>query len=143
VCGPQEGHCVKSYVVAKKWLRWYLANGITTSQVNLCCLLHVSLEFGTKFTWIVVIKIFAISLQSIHFLAPPWISHLFFTNGLLEGRTLFLQLGCFGLDFTSFCNCILCLASILLSLMLLSTYFFPGDNWWIYNKYTKKLGVFN
>jgi len=28
----------------------------------------------------------------------------FFTGG----RTLFLQLGCFGLDFTSFCNSILC-----------------------------------
>jgi len=28
---------------------------------------------------------------------PPWISHLFH-NGLLGGCTLFLQLGCFGLD---------------------------------------------
>ena len=32
--------------------------------------------------------------------------HIFFHHSLLEGRTLFLQLGCFGLDFTSFCICI-------------------------------------
>ena len=32
--------------------------------------------------------------------------HIFFHHSLSEGHTLFLQLGCFGLDFTSFCICI-------------------------------------
>ena len=32
--------------------------------------------------------------------------HIFFHHSLFEGRTLFLQLSCFGLDFTSFCICI-------------------------------------
>jgi len=81
---------------------------ITTIQVNLCCLLHVSLGFGTKFTWIVVIKNFVISLPSQPFLGRHfWISHLF-SQWPFRGHTVLLQLGCFGLDFTSFCNCILC-----------------------------------
>jgi len=94
--------------------RWRPRNGcdsvlmenflITTIQVNLCCLLHISLWFGTKFTWIVVIKNFAISLP---FLGHHLGFHIFFHIGLL-GVMHFLQLGCFGLDFTSFCNCILC-----------------------------------
>ena len=29
---------------------------MTTIKVNLCCLLHISLGLGTKFTWIVIIK---------------------------------------------------------------------------------------
>jgi len=57
-----------------------------------------------KFAWIVVIKTFAINLP---FLSCHLVFHIFFHNGLLGSCTLFLQLGCFGLDFTSFCNCIL------------------------------------
>ena len=34
------------------------------------------------------------------------LDHIFFHHSLFEGRTLYLQLGCFGLDFTSFCICI-------------------------------------
>jgi len=70
---------------------------ILTIQVNLCCLLHISLGFGTKFTWIVVIKNFVITAI---FWPPPWISQLF-SQWPFWGRT-FLQLGCFGLDFTFF-----------------------------------------
>jgi len=78
---------------------------ITTTQVNLCCLLHVSLRFSTQIHWIVVIKIFAFSLPTQPFLGRHFGFHISFHNS--KGRTLFLQLGCFGLDFTSFCNCIL------------------------------------
>jgi len=41
---------VKSKVAAKKWLdvRLMAKNLIMTIQVNLCCLLHVSLGFGKK-----------------------------------------------------------------------------------------------
>jgi len=42
-----------------------------------------------------------------HFLAPSYISNLFSQWPSWEPHT-FLQLSCFGLDFTSFCNCILC-----------------------------------
>ena len=51
---------------------------ITIIQVNLYCLILTSLEISTKFTWIVVIKIFAINLYyHSHFLATPLISQLF------------------------------------------------------------------
>jgi len=48
--------------------------------------------------------------------SPPWISY-FFTKSFLRAAHFFLQLGWFGLDFTSFCNCILCITSILPSLL--------------------------
>ena len=59
-----------------------------------------------KFTWIVVIKIFTINLPSQPFLGRHLGFHIFFHHSLSEGRTRFLQLGCFGLDFISFCICI-------------------------------------
>ena len=65
---------------------------------NLCML--PSLGWGTKLTWIVVIKNNAISLPSQPFLDH----HLGFHNG---GHTLFLQPGCFWLNFTYLCKCIL------------------------------------
>jgi len=69
---------------------------ITTIQVNCVALIG----FGKKFTQIVVIKITAISWL------PPWISHLFH-HGFVGGHRHSLQLDCFRLDFTSFCNCLL------------------------------------
>ena len=91
--------------------RWRPRNGcdgrlmvkilITLIQVNL-----VLFGLGTKFTWIVVIKIFTINLPSQPFLGCHLGFHIFFHLSLFEGCTLFLQLGCFGLNFTSFCICI-------------------------------------
>jgi len=63
---------VKKYAHPKnavvKKAKWQPRNGCdlmenysVKPQVNLCCLLHISLEFSTKFT-IVIIKIFTISL---------------------------------------------------------------------------------
>jgi len=63
--------------------------------------------FGTKFTWIVVIKILPLAYHHSHFLATTLDFTSFFTMPFL-GCTLLLQLGCFGLDFIPFCNCILC-----------------------------------
>ena len=101
----------------KKWNpKWRQRNGcdgrlkakilISTIQVNLCCLLYVSLWFGTKFTWIVIIKFFVFSLPSQPFLGRHFGFHMFFHN---RGHTFFFftSLAVFGLDFTSFCNCIL------------------------------------
>ena len=51
-------------------------------------------------------KIFTINLPSQPFLGRHLGFHIFFHHSLSEGRTLFLQLGCFGLDFISFCICI-------------------------------------
>ena len=76
--------------------------------MNLCCLLQVSLGFGTKFTWIVIIKIFAINLPSQPFLG----CHLWFHIYLSWGCILFSQLGCFGIDITSFCNFVYSKASL-------------------------------
>ena len=77
VCGPQKGY------------------GEKRCETN-----------GTKFTWTVVIKIFTINLPSQPFLGRHLGFQIFVHHSLFEGRTLFLQLGCFGLDFTSFCICI-------------------------------------
>ena len=95
--------------------RWRPRNGcdnssmakilITTIQVNLCVLLQVSLGLGTKFTWIVVIKIFAIELLSQPFLGRHLWFHVFFHPGIL-GPHPFFTACCFCIDITSFCNCI-------------------------------------
>ena len=47
-----------------------------------------------------IIKIFTINLPSQPFLGRHLGFHIFFHHSLFEGRTLFLQLGCFGLDNT-------------------------------------------
>jgi len=80
VCSHQEGHCEKRCEIQGGGQGMAVTIGkrkflIMTIQGNLCCLLHDSLGFGTKFTLIVGF-------------------HIFFHNDLLGGRTLFLQLGC-------------------------------------------------
>jgi len=120
---------VKSKVAAKKWLDGRLIAKILimTIQVNLCCLLHVSLGFDTKFTWIVVIKIFAISLPSNHFLAAYFDFTSFFTKAFL-GATHFFTVGLFWIRFHFFLQLhILCITSILPSLIkcLLLSIFLP------------------
>ena len=82
---------VKSKVAAKNGCDGRLKAKILvmTIQVNLCCLLHVSLRFSTKFTCIVVNKIFAFNLPS-----QPFLGHHFgfHTTAFLGGRILSLQL---------------------------------------------------
>jgi len=86
-CGPAKNDqcekAMKSKGAAKKWLWWYRLVTkilITTIQVNLCCLILAPLGISTKFTWIVVIKIFAINLyHHRHFLAAPFDFTTFFT----------------------------------------------------------------
>jgi len=102
---------MKSKMAAKKWLWWYCRliakNLITTIQENLCCLLPISLGFGTKFIWIAIIKIFTIDLPSQPFLGHHLGFHIFL-QWPSWGHTFFYSLAVFfWLDFTSFCNCIL------------------------------------
>ena len=85
--------------------RWRPRNGcdgrlmvkilIPTIQVS-----FVPKPTGTKFTWIVIIKIFTINLLSQPFLGRHLWFHIFFHHSLFGGYSLFLQLGCFGLDRT-------------------------------------------
>ena len=106
---PKQPSCKKSVRPSerlwwkKMWNpRWRPRNGcdgrlvvkilITTIQVNFC-------EAAQKFTWIVIIKIFTTNLPSQPFLGRHLGFHIFFHHSLSEGRTLFLQLGCFGLDY--------------------------------------------
>jgi len=87
--------------------RWQPRNGcdgrlmakflITTIQVNLVPNPSETWRRQHKFTWIVVIKNFAISLPSQPFLGHHLGFHIFFHYGLF-GAAPFLQLGCFGLD---------------------------------------------
>jgi len=104
VCGPQEDHCKKrceSKVAAKKWLdgRLWQKLLIMTIQVNLCCLLCIPLGFGTKFIWIVVIKIFVISLQP--FLGRYLGFHIFFAMAFLQATHFFIA-GLFWIRFHFF-----------------------------------------
>ena len=100
---------VKSKGTAKIWLWWYrlMAKTLvsTAIQVNLCCLIPASLKISTKFTGIVVIKIFSISLcHHCHLLAAPLDFKTLFTQAILNRATPFLQPGWFWVDITSFCN---------------------------------------
>jgi len=102
-CSLQESHCekdVKSKVVAKKWLvsRLMAKILIRAIQVNLVPNTSETWRRQHKFTWIVVIKVFAISLPSQPFLGRHLGFHIFIHNDLLGSHTLFSQLSCFGLD---------------------------------------------
>ena len=106
---------VKSKGAAKKWLWWYrlMAKSLITILVNLCCLIPASLEISTKFTWIVVIKLFAINLHmpSQLFLGRPFDFTTFFTLAILNRAApfftarLFLSIVIFlwGFDDSSWC----------------------------------------
>ena len=56
-------------------------------------------QAAQKFTRIVVVKIFTINLPPQPFLGRHLGFHIFFHHSLFERRTVFLQLGCFGLDY--------------------------------------------
>jgi len=104
----KKGVAPKRPLWKKMWnLRWQPRNGcddrlmakllITAIQVNLVLNPSETWRRQHKFTWIVVIKNFAISLPSQSFLGRHLVFHIFFHNGLF-GAALFLQLDCFGLD---------------------------------------------
>ena len=63
-------------------------NLITKIQVNLCYLIPASLGIGTKFTWIIVAKIFVTDLPSQPFLGH----HLHFTAFSMVAICIGLQL---------------------------------------------------
>ena len=98
--------------------RWRPRNGcdgrsvtkilITTIQVSLCCLIPASLGIGTKFTWIVVIKILVTDLPSQPFLGHHLCFTTFFIIAILHraapfftawlflsGYHIFYNLSCF------------------------------------------------
>jgi len=78
VCCPEEGHSEgkKRCEIQDGGQEMAVLVGVTKTQVNLCCLLHVSLVFGTKDCHILnfLPTITAISWP------PPWISQ----NDLLQ-----------------------------------------------------------
>ena len=86
---------MKSKVVAKEWLYGSLMVKIliTKIQVNL-----VPLGLGTELS----LKFLPLTYHHIHFLATTLDFTSVFTMAFLRA---FLQLGCFGLDITSFCIC--------------------------------------
>jgi len=109
VCGPPRRPLWK-----KMWNpRWWPRNGcdgrliakilIMTIQVNLVLFLW---RRQHRFTCIVIIESFAISLPSQPFLGCHLGFHIFFHNDLLGGHTLFYSWAGFGLDLIVFCyNC--------------------------------------
>jgi len=95
VCGPKKAILkkdVKSKVAPRNGCDGSLMAKflIPTIQVNLCCPLYISLGFGIKFTWIVVIKNFASSLPCSHFLAATLDFTSFFTMVFLGPHTFFI-----------------------------------------------------
>ena len=53
-----------------------------------------------------LLKFLPLTYHQSHFLAATLDFTSFFTIAFMRAAHLFLQLGCFGLDFTSFCICI-------------------------------------
>ena len=74
---------------------------IATIQMNL-----VLLGLGTNSPELSLLKFLPLTYHLQPFLGRHLGFHIFFHHSLFEGHTLFLQFGCFGLDFTSFCICI-------------------------------------
>ena len=105
MCSPQKGYGEKRCEIP----RWRPRNGcdgrlmvkilITTIQVNFCAA-------SQNLPKLSLLKFLPLTYHHSHFLAATLGFHIFFHHSLSEGRTLFLQLGCFGLDFISFCICI-------------------------------------
>ena len=113
---PKQPSCRKRVRPSKRlwWKkmwnpRWRPRNGcdgrlmvkilITTNQEN-----FVPRPSGIKFAWFVVIKVFTINLPSQPFLGRHLGFHVLFHHSHFEGRTLFLQLSCFGLDILFQCS---------------------------------------
>ena len=91
---------VKSKGAAKKWLWWYrlmVKNLITTIQVNLCCLIP---GISTNWPELLLLK-FLPSTYTITVISwpPSLISQPFHTDHFKQGRTFFLQLVCFFVDY--------------------------------------------
>ena len=115
ISNPKQPSCKKSVRPSKRlwWKkmwnpRWRPRNGcdgrlmvkilITIIQVNF----GAAWSIGTKFTWIVVIKIFTINLPSQPFLGRHLGFHIFFHHSLFEGRTLFFTAWLFWIRFHFF-----------------------------------------
>jgi len=58
---------------------------------------------NTNSAELALLKFLLLAYHHSHSWSPPWISHLFH-NGLLGGRTLFLQLGCFWIRYLCTCH---------------------------------------
>jgi len=107
---------LKKAIVKKMWNpKWQPRNGCdgrlntkilpTTIQLNLCCLLcYDSAPNSYK---LLLLKFLHLAYRHSHFLATTLNFTSFFTRIFLGAAYFSLQLGCFGLDFTSFCNCVL------------------------------------
>jgi len=65
-------------------------NLMTMIQMNLCCLLHISPAFGTKFTLIVVIKFLPLAIAPLQpFLGCHFGFYIFFTTEFLRAAHFF------------------------------------------------------
>jgi len=69
-----------------------------TIKFNLCCLLHISLGFGTK---LLLLKFLLLAYHHSHFLAAT-LDFTYFLQWPSYRPHTFLQLGWFGLDLTFF-----------------------------------------
>jgi len=96
---PQEGHCEKKCEIQGGSQEMDVMVGsnflITTIQVNLSCLFHVSLPNLPKLLLLKKIPISSNSWLSL------WIFHLFFTMAFLEPHTFFIA-GLFWIRFYFF-----------------------------------------
>ena len=74
---------------------------ITTIQMNL-----VPFGLAQNSPELSLLKFLPLTYHHSHFLVATLDFTSFFTIAFLRAALFFLQLGCFGLDFTSFCICI-------------------------------------
>ena len=75
---------------------------ITTIQVNFCA----TWSWQKNSPKLPLLKFLPLTYHHSHFLAATLDFTSFFTIAFLRAALFFLQLGCFGLDFISFCICI-------------------------------------
>ena len=85
---------VKFKVVQLKFLWWNVNSKKFNNdiQLNLCCLLHISVAIGTNSDEFSSLIFFAVNIPSQKFLSRHLEFHIFIHNCLLEGLTL--QLFC-------------------------------------------------
>jgi len=106
-CGPCKKGCMKkvlkSKVAAQKWL-WWSNNGKNFNNISGEFVLPPPTGNRHQNSPELLLKILPLSDHHSHFWAATFDFTTFFMLPVLHGPLIFLQFGCFCVDFTSFCN---------------------------------------
>ena len=112
---PVVKKCVASHYEKMQNPRWRPRNGcdgrliakILITTIHWCRIPVKPGKGNTYFPKLLLLKFLLLTYHHSHFLAATLDFASFFIMAFLGAAHFFLQLGCFGLDFSSFCSCIL------------------------------------